>query len=43
MNCVFRLECSDCKYCIDAQCTHPYYMYCEHGELWAPKENEDAV
>ena len=38
MNWTFKPECSDCKYCEDAQCTHPYYMYCENCELWAPKE-----
>jgi hypothetical protein len=43
MNWTFKPECSDCKYCEDAQCTHPHYMYCEHCELWTPKENDNAV
>ena len=42
MNWVFRSECCDCKYYEDAQCIHPYSTYCEHCELWTPKENDNA-
>ena len=42
VNWTFKKECSDCKYYKDGQCTHPCCMYCEHCELWAPEENNNA-
>lgn len=32
----FKKECLDCKYYKSGKCTHKYYMYCEHSELWTP-------
>lgn len=37
MNWTFNKECSDCKHYNEDECTHPFCMYCEHCELWAPK------
>ena len=39
----FKQECLDCKYDESGICTHPYYMYCEHSELWTPKWFEEEV
>jgi hypothetical protein len=38
----FKKECTDCKYCTGGKCTHPHSMYCEHSELWTPKEEAEA-
>lgn len=37
----FRKECSDCKYHVEGKCNHPHSMYCEHCELWTPKEGDN--
>ena len=38
-----KKECEDCKYCIDGKCTHPHSMYCEHCELWTPKDEAEQA
>ena len=40
MHLLFYENCTGCKYDVDGKCTHPYSMYCEHCELWTPKEGE---
>lgn len=36
-------ECLDCKHWVDSRCDHPYFDFCMHSLLWAPKERTSAA